>query len=189
MKMNSIHSRPLGNAMRFVCVILFCGACVFAQKLQSNNGVLDAVTPTPNLYPADANATREIEEAKQAAAEANKRILLVFGGNWCYDCHVLDKALHEGEAGQIVSESFLLIHVDIGEGEKNLDLVKLYKVPLDRGVPAVAILDATGKLLYSSGEGQFEAARRMMKKDLVAFLQKWRISKQPKSRKTHLPSS
>jgi hypothetical protein len=41
-------------------------------------------------------------------------------------------------------------------------------------VPAVAILDANGKLLYSSGEGEFEAARKMMKKDLLAFLQHWK---------------
>jgi len=101
-------------------------------------------------------------------------VLLIFGGNWCYDCHVLDRALHEGAAGKIVKQSFLLVHVDIGEGDKNLDLTKLYRIPLDKGVPAVAILDRDGKLLYSSGDGEFEAARSMMKKDLVRFLWIWK---------------
>jgi len=40
-----------------------------------------------------------------------------------YDCHVLDRALHEGEAGRVMKESFVLVHVDIGEADKNLDLV------------------------------------------------------------------
>ncbi len=110
---------------------------------------------------------------KQAAVE-KKRVLLVFGGNWCYDCHVLDRALHEGSAGKVMKESFLLVHVDIGEGEKNPDVVKRYKINLDKGVPVVAILGSDGRLLYSSGDGEFEAARKMLKRDLAAFLIRWR---------------
>jgi thiol:disulfide interchange protein len=118
---------------------------------------------------------------EQASTE-KKRVMLIFGGNWCYDCHVLDRALHEGTAGKIVREKFLLVHVDIGEGDKNLDLLKTYHIPLEKGVPAVALLDPNtpkgpngpdGKLIYSSGDGEFEAARSMMKKDLVAFLTQW----------------
>jgi hypothetical protein len=140
---------------------------------EQRDGVLDPITAKTDLYPAGANAGKEIVEALKQATTDKKRVMLIFGANWCYDCHVLDRALHEGAAGKIVEKNFLLIHVDIGEGEKNLDLAKLYKTPLDKGVPAVAILDHQGKLLYSSGAGEFEAARRMMKKDLVAFLSKW----------------
>ena len=82
-----------------------------------------------------------------------------------------------------MKESFVLVHVDIGEGDKNLDLLKKYKTPLEKGVPAVAILGGDGSLLYSSGDGEFEAARRMMKKDLVAFLQGWKENKSPSTDK------
>jgi len=135
--------------------------------------VLDSVSDRTDLYPARTDAKKEIDEALRTALNEKKRVLLIFGANWCYDCHVLDHALHEGEAGKIVSEKFLLVHVDIAEGEKNSELIKEYKIPLDKGVPAVAILDANGKLLYSSGEGEFEAARRMLKKDLLTFLKRW----------------
>ena len=47
-----------------------------------------------NLYPDDADARAEIKEAEQKAAGDHKRVLLVFGANWCYDCHVLDLAFH-----------------------------------------------------------------------------------------------
>src|SRR5207244_1567970 len=108
------------------------------------------------------------------ATKDKKLVLLVFGGNWCYDCHVLDRALHEGAAGKIVKQSFLVVHVDIGEGDKNLDLVKAYKTTLDKGVPVVVILRSDGSVRYGSSEGEFEAARKMMKKDLVAFLAHWK---------------
>jgi thiol:disulfide interchange protein len=141
---------------------------------RNDNDVLEAVSLKRDLYPADADAKKEIEDALKQAAAGRKRVMLVFGANWCYDCHVLDRALHEGPAGKLIRESFLLVHVDIGEANKNLDLAKKYKIPLDKGVPAVAILGSDGGLLYSSGDGEFEAARKMMKKDLVAFLKQWK---------------
>jgi|SRR5712692_1718003 len=163
-------------ALAVLCGALVLSSAAFGQKPSplDDAGVLEPVAVKKDLYPADANAKNEIDEALKAAATDRKRVLLVFGANWCYDCHVLDRALHEGAAGKIVSDSFLLVHVDIGEGEKNPDLVKQYQIKLDKGVPVVAILGSDGKLLYSSDDGEFEAARRMMKKDLVAFLNRWK---------------
>ena len=162
-------------SMALLAALLLSSAS-FSQKPTPPNddGVLEPVTAKKDLYPTDADAKKEIDDALKRSSIEKKQVLLIFGGNWCYDCHVLDRALHEGAAGKIVKQSFLLVHVDIGEGDKNLDLTKLYKIPLDKGVPAVAILDGGGKLLYSSGDGEFEAARSMMKKDLVRFLWIWK---------------
>src|SRR4051812_6603160 len=156
-----------------VAVLAACFLIRAQQPASKDASLLDSATPRLNLYPAGADAKKEIEEAQVRAAAEKKRIMLVFGANWCYDCHVLDRALHEGDTGKMVSDNFVLVHVDIGEGEKNPELIKAYKIPLDKGVPAVAILSSDGRLLYSSGEGEFEAARRMMKKDLVKFLTRW----------------
>jgi VCBS repeat-containing protein len=172
--------------MLFQVAVLVGGSLPsFGQKPSPPPGdaVLDPAVAKKDLYPADADAKKEIDEALKKAAGNHKRVLLVFGGNWCYDCHVLDRALHEGTAGQLMKEGFVLVHVDIGEADKNLDLLKEYKVPLEKGVPAVAILASDGNLLYSSGDGEFESARTMMKKDLVAFLQRWRKNQTSTSRK------
>jgi thiol:disulfide interchange protein len=168
--------RALVQLVTFLLTAFLFASVSFGQKPSKaeTNGTLDPITNKEDLYPASADAKKEIDEARQHARTDKKRVLLVFGGNWCYDCHVLDRALHEGAAGKLVRDSFLLVHVDIGEGEKNLDLVKKYKVPLEKGVPAVVILNGAGELLFSSANGQFEAARRMMKKDLLAFLRRWR---------------
>jgi thioredoxin 1 len=135
---------------------------------------LEPVTGKTDLYPAGVDAKQKIETSLKTAAAENKRVILIFGGNWCYDCHVLDQALHEGEAAKIVKESFLLVHVNIGEGDKNLDLVKKYETTLGFGVPTIVIIDGESRVVYSSTKGEFEAARRMMKKDLVAFLNQWK---------------
>jgi thiol:disulfide interchange protein len=171
--MRLIKSELLSFTLAFI--VLAITQNVLAQaRPDSDKGLLDSVPERTNIYPANADADKEIAAALARATTENRRVMLVFGANWCYDCHVLDHALHDGDAGKIVREKYLLVHVDIGEGEKNAELVKTYRIPLDKGVPAVAILDSSGKLLYSSGDGQFEAARRMMKQDLVAFLDLWK---------------
>lgn len=127
-----------------------------------------------DLYPADADAPKEIQEALQAAAKSHKRVMLVFGGNWCYDCHVLDAAFHTPEIAPTLNRNFIVVHVDVGEYNKNLELAKKYDVPLEKGVPAAAILDGDGKLVVSQKNQEFEKARSMSPEDILAFLNKWK---------------
>lgn len=125
------------------------------------------------IYAPMADANMEIAEALHKAGTAHKRVLVVFGGNWCFDCHVLDEAFHAPEIAPTLNKSFVVVHVDIGQMDKNLDVAKEYDVPLDRGVPAIAVLDSDGKLLFSQKHGEFEAARSMAPEDILTFLNKW----------------
>jgi thioredoxin 1 len=126
------------------------------------------------IYPADVDAHAEIKEALEKAAGQKKRVILVFGANWCYDCHVLDLAFHRSDLAPVLEKNYVLIHIDIGKGEKNQDLMQRYQVPMAKGIPALAVLDATGKLLVSQKNGEFEKARSMSPEDLLAFLNKWK---------------
>lgn len=49
-----------------------------------------------------------------------------------------------------------------------------YGVPLDRGVPALAILGSNGKLIYAQRNGEEESARSLDPDGVVAFLNKWK---------------
>ena len=49
-------------------------------------------------------------------------------------------------------------------------LAENYDVPLAKGVPALAVLDSNGNLLYSQKNGEFEAMRRMDEASVTAFL-------------------
>jgi uncharacterized protein YyaL (SSP411 family) len=110
------------------------------------------------------------------AGPAHRRVLLVFGGNWCYDCHVLDAAFHEPDLAALLNRHFIVVHVDVGNYDKNLDLTEKYKVPLNKGVPALAVLAPDGTLLYSQQHGEFESARSLDPDDLIAFLNKWKAA-------------
>ena len=130
------------------------------------------------LYPPGADAKAEIAAALERAARDQKRVLVVFGADWCFDCHVLEEAFHRPDIAPLLGAGFEVVHVDIGTGDLNQDLMKKYEVPLDKGIPAIAVLESDGKLLHSQRNGEFESARSLGPDDLIAFLGKWKPRKE-----------
>jgi ketosteroid isomerase-like protein len=127
-----------------------------------------------NLYPADADAHAEIKEAEEKAAAGHKRVLLVFGANWCYDCHVLDLAFQRPDFASVMA-GYEVVHVDIGDdGKKNADVASQFDTPLNKGVPALAVIGSDGKVVVSQKNGEFEDARAMTPEALLEFLNKWK---------------
>jgi hypothetical protein len=59
--------------------------------------------------------------------------------------------------------------------DKNLDLAAKYEVPLNKGVPALAVLDSGGKVIFSQKQGEFENSVRIGPADVTAFLKKWAL--------------
>jgi thiol:disulfide interchange protein len=129
----------------------------------------------PNLYHAKADAPKEIQEARVLAQKQNKRVLLVFGANWCIDCHILDRAFHQPRVAPLLNGNFVVVHVDVGQYDKNLLLAKQYHVDLGKGVPSVAVIDAKNTLITSSTE--FEKAHLLTEQDVIDFLDQWKPKK------------
>ncbi|MGA2890454.1 MAG: thioredoxin family protein [Terracidiphilus sp.] len=130
-----------------------------------------------DIYPDPAQAKADIAAALKTAASTHKRILLDFGGNWCGDCQVLDLYFHDPANLPILEANFVLVDVNIGKMDANLDIARQYEVPLSRGVPALAVLSEHGKLLYSQKSGEFEAMRRMESSAVTQFLVQWKPAK------------
>lgn len=126
------------------------------------------------IYPDPSQASVDLAAALKTAAAEHKRILLDFGGNWCGDCQVLDIYFHDPSNLPILNANFVLVHVNIGHIDENLDIARRFGVPLDKGVPALAVLSEHGKLLYSQKQGEFEAMRRMQSSSVTSFLVQWR---------------
>lgn len=132
-------------------------------------------TPNPHLYPAPAEARSELKSAEQRARGAGKRVLVVFGANWCYDCHVLDATLRSPSFAPLVNANYIVVHINIGdEGKDNNDLAAGMGVNLDKGVPSLAVLDGSGKVIVAQRNGEFESATRIGPNDVRGFLQKWK---------------
>ena len=130
--------------------------------------------PNTQLYPPPEEAKQEIAAALAAAGKDHKRVLLVFGGNWCYDCHVLDTTFRSKEFAPIVTANYHVIHVNVGDYDANLDLADKYQIPLKKGVPSLAILDPDGTLVVSQKQGEFESTVKIGPEDVLAFLKKWK---------------
>jgi len=127
-----------------------------------------------DIYPDPAQARADVAAALKKAAATHRRVLLDFGGNWCGDCQVLDIYFHDARNKPLLDENFVLVDINIGNMDANLDLAQKYEVPLNRGVPALAVLSQHGALLYSQKNGEFEAMRRMESSTVTEFLVKWR---------------
>jgi thioredoxin 1 len=129
-----------------------------------------------DIYPAPDQAKSDVAAALAASAAAHKRIILDFGGNWCTDCHVLDLYFHDQTNKPILDANYVLVHVNIGRMNENLDIAERYRIPLRKGVPALAVLGEHGELLYSQQVGEFEAMRGMKSSAVTEFLVHWKSS-------------
>jgi thiol:disulfide interchange protein len=127
-----------------------------------------------HLYSTTANPKVDIASALKQARAEHKRVILDFGGDWCGDCQVLDIYMHQSPNDKLLEKHFVVVHVDIGHMDRNVDVAQRYKVPIDKGVPALAVLDANGTLLYSQKNGDFENMRNMRPEDVTAFLNRWK---------------
>jgi len=134
----------------------------------------EPTTPNTNLYPDPKEAGLEISSALDAATKDHKRVILVFGGNWCYDCHVLDATFHSKAIAPLVNANYHVVHINIGDYDQNLDLADKYEVALKKGVPCLAVLDPDGKLVFSQTQGEFESTTRIGPEDVTKFLDQWK---------------
>lgn len=133
-----------------------------------------AGSATHEIYPDPAQAKVDLAAALKTAAATHKRILLDFGGNWCGDCQVLDIYMHDPSNRAILQANFVLVHVNVGYKDENLELARRYQVPVEDGVPALAVLSEKGALINSQRNGQFKSMRRMSSSAVTSFLVQWK---------------
>lgn len=139
--------------------------------------VLAAAPASPaghDIYPPPAQARADLAAALKEAAQTHRRVLLDFGGNWCGDCQVLNIYFHDPDNLPILEKNYVLVDINVGYMDANVDLAEKYGIPLHKGVPALAVLDEHGRLLYSQKDGEFEAMRRMQSSAVTSFLAQWR---------------
>ncbi len=134
-------------------------------------GAQEPFHPNPHLYSETAKPSEQIAAAEAEAQRDRKHILLEFGGNWCGDCQVLDYYYHQPPNAGLLTRGYVVVHIDIGHIDRNLDVAERYNVPIAHGVPSLAVLDAHGKVLYAEKPKEFE---RTTPEALHALLERWK---------------
>jgi hypothetical protein len=74
----------------------------------------------------------------------------------------------------LLEAAYVLVHVNVGRLDQNLDIAGRYEIPLKKGVPALAVLDSGGRLIFSQKAGEFEAMRGMQSSAVTQFLMAWK---------------
>jgi thiol:disulfide interchange protein len=159
------------NVRSTLLKVILAGTFLCIHEVFPSAAAQSAFHVNKSLYSESANSAADIEAAEKIARHDQKRILLDFGGNWCGDCQVLDFYYHQAPNAELLGKYYIVVHVDIGHMDHNLSIANKYHVPVGKGVPALAVLDADGKLLYSEHEKEFEHTSPGA---IAAFLKRWR---------------
>lgn len=136
--------------MRFLTASLLLASTLCAQ----------AGGPPP-IYDEGADAKAALRATLAEAEQARLPVLVVFGANWCGDCRMLDATFKHGPSAPLIAKAFKVVKVDVGRFDRNVDIAESYRVPLKKGIPAVAVLSPQGKLLYATEGGELADARKM----------------------------
>jgi thiol:disulfide interchange protein len=162
------------TALAAALVVLTVAGCKRHEETAKRNPVTPPPAVKKHLYSAEADPRTDIAAALQQASAEHKRVLLDFGGDWCGDCQVLDIYFHQPPNLALLNNNFILVHVDIGHYDKNLDITDKYGIPLKKGVPALAVLDSSGNLVYSQHAAEFGDIRYMYPSSVTDFLTRWK---------------
>ena len=128
-------------------------------------GVLAAALP----YNEAANARADVEQALAEAGTTKRSVLVIFGANWCEDCRALDASLKNTKNAQLVAKEFVLVKVDVGNFDRNLNVAAQYGNPIKRGIPAAVVLSPNNQVLYATRAGELSSARRMSETGVYDF--------------------
>ncbi|MDF3036151.1 MAG: putative thiol-disulfide isomerase and thioredoxin [Paucimonas sp.] len=116
-----------------------------------------------------ADAGEALQTARDKAAASNKKVLVVFGANWCSECVRVDRSMREGTI-PIDMARYELVKVDVGRFNRNLDIAHTYGNPIRKGIPAAVVLSKDGQVLYSGSLSRYVDPIRHYSRHLpVAF--------------------
>ncbi|HJZ59334.1 MAG TPA: thioredoxin family protein [Gemmataceae bacterium] len=86
------------------------------------------------------------------AKKEDKKVFLIFGSPSCGWCKFFDKYHADAEVEKVVGKYFVLVKVDVVTNPGGEEMYHQYGS--DRGVPAWTVLDAAGKTVVDSGDGE-----------------------------------
>ena len=127
--------------------------------------------PLPYDESADANAD---VAAGLAKAKATHRLLLIdLGGNWCPDCRLLAALMRQPEVARFVQAHYVVVTVDVGRMNRNLQIPARWGVSQVTGVPSILVIDRHGRLLDQGHVQALSDARHMTPQALADWLARW----------------
>jgi len=130
-----------------------------------------------DIYDVHADGNAQIAAALTQAAAEHKRVLLIFGANWCIWCHRLHTTIEsDATVSRALGDNFILVDVDVNTRngtKRNADVIERYGSPTKLGIPVLVVLDSDGKQLCTKDSGELEEGHGHSPAKIVAFLNLW----------------
>ncbi|TGL54383.1 thioredoxin family protein [Leptospira kemamanensis] len=112
----------------------------------------------------------QYESSLAQAQTQNRKLIVIFGADWCPDCRALDGILAEPDTKAILDAEFVMMKVDVGRFDKNLSLNEKLGDPIQNGIPALVVLSPKGEFITSTKGGEFSNASKMTKEQVLEYL-------------------
>ena len=130
-------------------------------------------TPLPLPYDPTADAKADVARAEARAKASNRLLLIDLGGNWCGDCRVLAGIMRLPEVAAFVNAHYVVVAVDVGRMDRNLDIPARWGARKLDGVPSLLVVDSRGKLRDAGHIAALADARSMTPQALADWLARW----------------
>jgi thioredoxin 1 len=163
--------RNTGYLIGMLSAVIFLGAGAHAEMARPQ--VTQTLTVVPEQpYDEKADVHAEVALAISRAAATHKYVLLDFGGNWCPDCRVTAGVLAMNDVATWVDKNFVVVYIDVGRMNKNLDIARAYDVRIT-AVPTMIVLNPEGHMINSGNPSALSDARGMSPQAIVDTIYSW----------------
>ena len=135
--------------------------------------IVERLTVVPDRpYDEKADAHSDVALAISRAAATHKYDLLDFGGNWCPDCRITAGVLAMNGVDSWINKNFVVVYVDAGRMNKNLDIAQSYGVKI-AAVPTMIVLDPEGHIVNGGNPAALQDARGMTPQAIIDTIYGW----------------
>lgn len=125
-----------------------------------------------NAYAAAPPAMAALDAAFAEAARENKRVLAIFGGDWCPDCRIFAGMLTIPAMADFVGAHFVTVRIDAERtGELNADAIARFGFDTGlAGYPTVVLVTAGGQVVNRADAAQWRTARDRRPQEVADWL-------------------
>ena len=93
------------------------------------------------------DAKTEINYLLDIIKNEQKYGLIVFGANWCHDSRSFAATLNSIRFEKLLKNNYEILYVDVGDKDKNINLIRKYGVQGEFGTPTVFVINSNGRVL------------------------------------------
>jgi thiol-disulfide isomerase/thioredoxin len=127
--------------------------------------------PLPLPYNGEIYSESDVERFLDNSINKLKQPIIIFGGNWCPDCRILEGTLQLPTIKKYMIEHYEIMHVDVGRYDKNMNLISYFKIPKEEGVPRVLVFDNKKNILNMESTKEWTTARDRKQQEIFNYFQ------------------